>query len=95
MFVGNLFHPINHFTVDLFLNSDVRHGRVWCRAMPMLLPRQETDDVTGESERKFRLIRVGFKPAIDDGIGGASGRACLGLGEADWAFLGGKGDADE
>jgi hypothetical protein len=47
LFVADLFHPVNRFAVELFLNGDVRHRRRRRGAMPMLLARRELDHVTG------------------------------------------------
>ena len=47
LFVTDLFHPIDNFPVELFLNGDVRHGRSWRGAVPMFLTRREPDHVTG------------------------------------------------
>ena len=44
--VADLFHPIDRLAVELFLNGNVRHGRGWRGAMPMLLARREPDHVT-------------------------------------------------
>jgi hypothetical protein len=40
LFVADLFHPVDNLAVELFLNSDVRHGRD--RRSPMLLARMRT-----------------------------------------------------
>ena len=45
LLVGDLFHPINHFAIELFLNGDECHGRGWRGAMPVLLTGQEADYV--------------------------------------------------
>src|SRR5438046_5570168 len=47
LLVGDLFHPVNHFAILLFLDGDVRHGRGWRGTMPMLLAGREPDHVTG------------------------------------------------
>jgi hypothetical protein len=47
LIVADLFHPIDEFTVELFLNGDMRHGRRRGRTMPMLLARQEPDHIAG------------------------------------------------
>src|ERR1039457_3522030 len=46
LFIADLFHPVNRFAVELFLNGDVCHGRGWRSAVPMLLARWKPDDVT-------------------------------------------------
>src|ERR1039458_4384047 len=46
LFVADFFPPVNRFAVELFLNGDVRHGRGWRGAVPMLLARRKPDYVT-------------------------------------------------
>ena len=46
LFVAGLFHPVNRFAVELFLNGDMGHRRGWSGAVPMLLTRRNPDDVT-------------------------------------------------
>src|SRR6476661_4383940 len=43
--VTDLFHPVNHFPVESFLNGDVCHGDCRTRAVPMLLFGLEPDDI--------------------------------------------------
>ncbi len=45
LFVTDLFHPVNRFAVELFLNGDMGHRRSWSGAVPMLLARRNPDDV--------------------------------------------------
>jgi hypothetical protein len=45
LLVGDLFHPINHFAIELFLNGDECHGCGWRGAMPVLLTGREPDYV--------------------------------------------------
>lgn len=47
LLVTDLLHPVDNLIVELFLNSDVRHGRGRGGAVPMLLPRCNPDHVTG------------------------------------------------
>ena len=47
MFVADLFHPVDNFTVELFLNGDVRHGDGRRSSMPVLLAGREPNHVTG------------------------------------------------
>ena len=42
----DVFHPVDNFTVELFLNGDVSHGRGCRGTMPMLLARREPDHIT-------------------------------------------------
>ena len=46
MFVADLFHPVDNFTVEFFLNGDVRHGRSWSGPVPVLLTRRKRDYIT-------------------------------------------------
>src|SRR5437867_8617040 len=45
LFVTDLFHPVDDFTVELFLNGDMRHGCGWRSAMPMLLAGRKPDHI--------------------------------------------------
>src|SRR5260370_28717048 len=45
LFVADLFHPVDGFAVELFLNRDMGHRRDWSGAVPMLLTRRNPDDV--------------------------------------------------
>lgn len=47
LLVADLLHPVDGLSVELFLNRDVRHGRCWRGAMPMLLTRRDPDHVAG------------------------------------------------
>ena len=44
-FVADLSHPVHHFTVEVFLNGAVRHGRGRRGAVPMLFTRRKPDNV--------------------------------------------------
>ena len=46
LFVADLFHPVDRFAVELFLNGDMGHRRGWSGAVPMLFARRNPDDVT-------------------------------------------------
>jgi len=43
---ADLFHPVNDLAVELFLYGDVRHGRGWRSAVPVLLAGREPDNIT-------------------------------------------------
>src|SRR5437870_9267087 len=45
LFIADLFHPVDGFAVEPFHNRDVRHGRSWRGAVPMLLTRRAPDHV--------------------------------------------------
>src|SRR2546421_10846336 len=45
LLVGYLFHPVDNLTVEMFLDCDVRYGRGWRSAVPVLLARRKTDHV--------------------------------------------------
>ncbi len=47
MFVADVLHPIDNLPIELFLNSDVRHGCGWRSPMPVLLARREPDHIAG------------------------------------------------
>src|SRR5207249_301907 len=45
LFVAHLFHPVNGFAVERFLNRDVRHGRQGRCAVPMLFSGRKPDHI--------------------------------------------------
>jgi hypothetical protein len=45
LFITDLFHPYNDFTVELFLNGDMCHGRGRRGTMPMLFLRRVPDHI--------------------------------------------------
>src|SRR6266700_4107898 len=45
MFVAELFHLVNRFAIELFLNGDMGDRSSWSGAVPMLLTRRNPDDV--------------------------------------------------
>src|SRR5437870_8374808 len=45
LFVADLFHPLNHLTVERLLNGDMSHGGRWRSAVPMLLTRRKPDHI--------------------------------------------------
>src|SRR5258708_17710744 len=47
LFVTDLFHPVDNFTFELFLNGDVRHGRGRRGSMPVLLTGRKPDHIAG------------------------------------------------
>ena len=47
LLVTDLFHPVDNLTVELFLNSDVRHGCGRHGPMPVLLAGRDPDHITG------------------------------------------------
>ena len=46
LFVADPFHPVDDLAVELFLNSDVRHGRSGCGSVPVFLAGREPDHIT-------------------------------------------------
>ena len=46
LFVADLFHPLDSFTVEIFLNGDMRHTRGCRSSMPVFLTRRDPDDIT-------------------------------------------------
>jgi len=44
--VTDFLHPLDDVTVKFFLNGDVRHGRGWCGAVPVLLAGRDPDHIT-------------------------------------------------
>src|SRR6202023_1483381 len=47
LFVADLLHPVDEFSVQRLLNGDMRHRRCRRRAMPVLLTRREPDHIAG------------------------------------------------
>jgi len=47
MVIADLFHPVYDLAVERFLNGDMRHGRGWRGAMPMLLARRKRYHIAG------------------------------------------------
>ena len=46
MLVTNLFHPHGAFTIEIFLNGDMRHARGCRGSMPVFLTRRDPDNIT-------------------------------------------------
>ncbi len=46
MLVADLFHPLDGFTVEMFLNGDMRHTRGCRGSMPVFLTRRDPDNIT-------------------------------------------------
>src|SRR5437867_971395 len=46
LFVADLFHPVGGLAVESFHNGNVRHGRGWRCAVPMLLTGWKPNHVT-------------------------------------------------
>src|SRR6188768_209048 len=42
----HVLEPIDRLAVELLVDRDVRHGRLWCCAMPVLLTWRKRDDIT-------------------------------------------------
>src|SRR6476469_5106608 len=45
--IGDLLQPVDVFSAEGFLNSDVRHGRRWRSAVPMLQARRKPHHIAG------------------------------------------------
>src|SRR5947199_10723431 len=46
LFIADVLHPLDDFSVERFLNGDMRHRSRRRRAVPMLRVRRKPDDVT-------------------------------------------------
>ena len=46
LLVADLFHPVGGFTVEMFLNGDMRHTRGCRGSMPVFLTRRDPDNIT-------------------------------------------------
>jgi hypothetical protein len=72
--VGDLFHPFDDLTVEIFLNGDMRHGGGRHRAMPSLF----------SLSSRFELHKALFEMADNlVGLGDASARLREGFSEHD------------
>src|SRR5436190_1389991 len=47
LFFADVFHPIDDFSIELFLNGEMSHSRGRCGTVPMFLTGREPDHVTG------------------------------------------------
>src|SRR5881396_2161809 len=67
LFVANLFHPLYDFSIERFLNGDVRHRGRRRSAVPMLLVRRKPDNITRSDffDRSAPTLRPS-KPERDD-----------------------------
>ena len=45
--VADIFHPIDDFAVELFVNGDMSHGSGWGGPMPMFFAWEERDHIAG------------------------------------------------
>jgi len=45
LFGANLFHPVNYFAVEGFLNGNVCHRCGWCSTVPMFLAWRKPNDI--------------------------------------------------
>src|ERR1700752_5381542 len=43
LLVGDLFHPLYGFAIELLLDGDVRHGCIWRSVVPMFHSRRNPD----------------------------------------------------
>src|SRR5204862_5458910 len=59
LLVGDVFEPVDRLAIELLLDGDVRHGRCWRRAVPVLFARGKPHDVTGAN------LFNGSAPALD------------------------------
>ena len=46
MLVADLFHPLDVFTLEMFLNGDMGHAGRRRGSMPVFLTRRDPDDIT-------------------------------------------------
>lgn len=44
--VGDVFHPVDDFSITLLVDGNVCHGPLWSRTVPVLFVRGEPDHVT-------------------------------------------------
>src|SRR5258708_151134 len=70
LFVGDLFHPVNNFAGELFLDGDVGHGCGGCGAVPVLLTGREPDYIAGADFFDWSAPTLGAAAAggYDEGL---------------------------
>src|ERR1022692_2289987 len=70
LFVADLFHPVDNFPGELFLNGNVRHGCGRRRPMPVLLAGREPDHLTGPDllDRSAFALRPAAASRDDEGL---------------------------
>ena len=66
LFVADLFHPIDSLAVERFLDGDVRHGRGWRGAVPMLFARRKPDNIAGTNLLDRAALALGAAATGDD-----------------------------
>src|SRR5205085_11129249 len=70
LLVANLLHPVHRLTIQLFLNSNVRHRRGRAGAMPMLFGRRNPDHIPRPNllNRPARPLRAATSGGDDQGL---------------------------
>src|SRR5205085_11986966 len=68
--VTDMFHPVDNFTVEPFLNGDMRHRRRRCGAVPVLLAGCDPHHVTGPDllNRPALALRPPAAGGDDEGL---------------------------
>src|SRR5271155_988199 len=64
-----MFHPIDSFALEPFLNSDVCHGCGRCSSMPVLLVRREPAHIPGPNLLNCAALALGPAQASRDDQG--------------------------
>jgi hypothetical protein len=59
-FVADLFHPVDGFAVEGFLDRDMSHRRGRRRAVPVPFARRKPDDVTHRSDGNLEALEKLF-----------------------------------
>ena len=73
LFVGDVFHPVDDFAVELFLDGDVGHGGGWGGSVPVFFVGGEPDYVAGAEFFDGAAFTLGAAAASGDYQGLAEG----------------------
>src|SRR5438105_13942310 len=70
LFLADLFHPIDDFAIQLFLDRDVHHRRCWRGAVPVFLAGREPVDITGTNlfDGPAPSLRAAAASGADDSL---------------------------
>src|SRR4051812_1107524 len=61
LLISHLFHPLDHLTVELLLNCDVRHRSSSRSSVPVLFARRKPDNIAGLDF--FNRAAISLRPA--------------------------------
>src|SRR6266446_330318 len=78
LLVGDFLHPVDHLSVELFLDGDVGHGGGRRGAMPMLLAWRGRDNITrsNDLDRPAPALHIAAAGSDDQGLAQRVGVPC-------------------